>query len=107
MTYRRRIVPLLVATLALAIPNHGDEKKNEKKKSSTPPVPAHFKSAEEAKPFPRTLGPENFRHPAQQKAYQVAREIPEVLVQQPCYCYCDKMGHGSLLHCHVDAHSAG
>jgi hypothetical protein len=29
------------------------------------------------------------------KSYELAREIPEVLARQPCYCWCE--GHGSLL----------
>ena len=31
------------------------------------------------------------------RAYEIAHEIPEVLAQQPCYCYYEKFGHGSLL----------
>ncbi len=40
-------------------------------------------------------------------AYEVAREIPEVLDQLYCYCYCDKhSGHKSLLSCYTDGHAA-
>ena len=40
-------------------------------------------------------------------AHQVAREIPDVLDQLYCYCYCDKhMGHKSLLSCFTDGHAA-
>ena len=40
-------------------------------------------------------------------AYQVAQEIPEVLDQLYCYCYCDKhLGHLTLLSCFVDSHAA-
>lgn len=40
-------------------------------------------------------------------AYQVAHEIPDVLDQLYCYCYCDKhMGHRTLLSCFVDSHAA-
>lgn len=76
-------------------------------KAAKAQIPAYFKTAEAAKPYPKTLPPETFQHPAQVKAYAVARQIPGVLAQQPCYCHCDKMGHGSLLHCHIDSHSAG
>jgi hypothetical protein len=30
-----------------------------------------------------------------------------VLAQQPCYCYCDGYGHGSLLDCYASYHGAG
>ena len=40
-------------------------------------------------------------------AHQVAREIPDVLDQLYCYCYCDKhLGHKSLLSCYTDGHAA-
>jgi len=32
----------------------------------------------------------------QRHAYELAAKIPNVLHQQPCYCYCDRMGHNSL-----------
>ena len=70
-------------------------------------VPEYHKSEAEAKPFPATLDPAQFRDPAVRRAYQAAREIPGVLAQQPCYCYCDRMGHKGLLACHRDTHSAG
>lgn len=70
-------------------------------------LPDYYKSEAEAKPFPATLDPAQFKHPAVQRAYRIAREIPGVLAQQPCYCYCDRMGHKGLLACHRDNHSAG
>ena len=40
-------------------------------------------------------------------AYQLAPEIPDVLDQLYCYCYCDKsIGHLSLLSCYTDTHAA-
>lgn len=75
--------------------------------SPTDRVPEYYKSEAEAKPFPKTMDPAQFREPAVRRAYQVAREIPGVLAQQPCYCYCDRVGHKGLLACHRDAHSAG
>ena len=40
-------------------------------------------------------------------AYRVAHEIPDVLDQLYCYCYCDKnMGHRTLLTCFVNSHAA-
>lgn len=70
-------------------------------------VPAYYKSEAEAKPFPKTLDPSKFKDPAIRRAYQAAREIPGVLAQQPCYCYCDRAGHKGLQSCHRDTHSAG
>ena len=70
-------------------------------------VPPFYKSAEAAKPFPQTVAPEKYNHPVLQKVYRTAKEIPGVLAQQPCYCYCDSHGHGSLLHWHSDDHAAG
>jgi hypothetical protein len=71
-------------------------------------VPHYFENPEAAKPFPTTLDPAQFSEPAVKRAYQIAQRIPDVLAQQPCYCFCDKgFNHGSLLHCHIDDHSAG
>ena len=70
-------------------------------------IPHYFDDPEEAKPFPKTLDPDTMKSAAAKQAYAAARRIPEVLAQQPCYCFCDKgFGHGSLLHCHIDDHSA-
>jgi hypothetical protein len=41
------------------------------------------------------------------RAYRVAQQIPAVLAQQPCYCWCDSMGHGSLVDCFATDHGAG
>ncbi len=74
---------------------------------ATPRVPDHFLNPAAAQPFPVTLDPKKFTTPAVVKAYQLAQDIPGVLAQQPCYCYCDAgHGHKSLLHCHIDDHSA-
>jgi hypothetical protein len=42
----------------------------------------------------------------QTHAYELASKIPTVLHQQPCYCYCDRMGHNSLHTCFENAHGA-
>ena len=36
----------------------------------------------------------------------LAARIPTVLHQQPCYCYCDRMGHNSLHSCFENTHGA-
>jgi len=70
-------------------------------------IPPFFESEEAAKPFPVTLPPAYFRNPFVARAYRVAQQMPGVLSQQPCYCYCDKFGHGSLLDCYASDHGAG
>jgi hypothetical protein len=43
----------------------------------------------------------------QSHAYELAAKIPEVIHQQPCYCYCDRnMGHKSLHSCFEGTHGA-
>ncbi|MGA9040763.1 MAG: CYCXC family (seleno)protein [Terriglobales bacterium] len=43
----------------------------------------------------------------QTHAYELAAKIPEVIHQQPCYCYCDRnMGHKSLHSCFEGKHAA-
>ena len=46
------------------------------------------------------------QYPSQAHAYELASKIPHVLHQQPCYCYCDRMGHNSLHSCFETAHGA-
>lgn len=49
---------------------------------------------------------ENAQYPFQTHAYELATKIPVILHQQPCYCYCDRMGHNSLHSCFQDTHGA-
>jgi hypothetical protein len=42
----------------------------------------------------------------QTHAYELAAKIPNVIHQQPCYCYCDRMGHNSLHSCFETTHGA-
>jgi hypothetical protein len=42
----------------------------------------------------------------QTHAYDLAAKIPTTLYQQPCYCYCDRMGHNSLHSCFENTHGA-
>jgi hypothetical protein len=46
------------------------------------------------------------QYPFQTHAYELAAKIPAVLSQQPCYCYCDRMGHKSLHSCFEGTHGA-
>src|ERR1700677_3421093 len=52
------------------------------------------------------LWAENAQFPYQSHAYDLAAKIPAVLHQQPCYCYCDRMGHNSLHSCFESTHGA-
>ncbi len=63
------------------------------------------------KKLPPILGREdlwgdNAQYSFQTKAYEIAAKIPAVLHQQPCYCYCDRMGHNSLHSCFENTHGA-
>jgi hypothetical protein len=62
-----------------------------------PLVPPYFKRAEDAKPFPRTLDPAQFQDSQIRQAYAVAKDMPDILVQEPCYCR--RIVLPSLLHC--------
>jgi hypothetical protein len=73
---------------------------------TTGPIPIYFRSATDAMPFPATLDPAKFQRTDVRDAYQVAKEIPEVLAQQPCYCHCDRKGHRGLLDCFRAEHAA-
>ncbi len=70
-------------------------------------VPHFHARLEDALPLPKILPASQFRIPIVAKAYRVAARIPEVLAQQPCYCWCDKIGHGSLVDCFATEHGAG
>jgi Protein of unknown function with PCYCGC motif len=48
----------------------------------------------------------NAQNGYQRHAYELAAKIPNVLHQQPCYCYCDRMGHNSLHSCFESTHGA-
>lgn len=70
------------------------------------PVPVYFHSGKDAMPFPTTLNPAIFKSPEVREAYEVAKEIPGTLAQQPCYCYCQRQGHRGLLDCFRTEHAA-
>lgn len=70
-------------------------------------IPPYHASADAAKPLPKTLAASQFALPVVARAYGIAQRIPTVLAQQPCYCWCDKFGHGSLLDCYQTDHGAG
>lgn len=74
--------------------------------AGTDAIPPYLSSEEARKTLPQTLPPGTFREPDVVRAYKIARSIPAVLAQQPCYCWCSRMGHHSLLSCYVDDHAS-
>jgi len=74
--------------------------------ASGQPVPVYYARVIDARPLPPTLDPGRFNREDIREAYAVAKEIPEVLVQLPCYCYCQRQGHRGLLDCFKTEHAA-
>ena len=76
------------------------------------PVPAfHHASPAAGMKLPPILGRDqlwgvNDQYPFQSHAYELAKKVQGVIYQQPCYCYCDRMGHKSLRSCFEDTHGA-
>jgi hypothetical protein len=68
----------------------------------------YFEDPAEAHPLPVTLPPTQFINKGIANSYRIAKEIPEVLAQQPCLCGCDNTSddHRSLLDCYVDDHAS-
>jgi hypothetical protein len=68
----------------------------------------YFEEPAEAYPLPVTLPPSGFQNQGIANTYRIAKEIPEVLAQQPCLCGCDNTSddHRSLLDCYVDDHAS-
>jgi Protein of unknown function with PCYCGC motif len=56
--------------------------------------------------LPKTLDP-NLIKGEDRNGYQIAKEIPEILAQLPCFCGCGAVGHENLLDCFVDEHGVG
>ena len=68
----------------------------------------YFENPEDAHPLPVTLPPSEFQNAGIANTYAIAKEIPEVLAQQPCLCGCDNTSddHRSLLDCYADEHAS-
>ncbi len=101
-----RVLVCFVLTSSFAMA-HGDYPKMLKQETD----PKAFKILKEKSidpktGLPKTLDPNLFKGKAKQ-AYQIAREIPEVLAQVPCFCECEAFGHENLLDCFIDQHGAG
>ncbi len=98
---------VVLLTLALSAPWAISQQSQEETR-----VPA-FNAAPPARgaDLPPILGKEqlwgnNEQYPFQSHAYELAAKIPSVIYQQPCYCYCDRMGHKSLHSCFESTHGA-
>lgn len=57
-------------------------------------------------PLPQTLSPDKFDHPILKRAYEAAGRNRATVAQLPCYCWCSRMGHRSLLDCFASNHGA-
>ncbi len=69
-------------------------------------VPAYMTEKQASKKLPETLPPSNFTDPQVVRAYQAAKDIPKVLAQLPCYCWCSRGGHRGLVDCYVTEHAS-
>lgn len=69
-------------------------------------APPYLTASQAAHGLPNTVEPATFSDASTSAAYRAAREIPEVLAQQPCYCRCHRMGHRSLLDCFASTHAS-
>jgi hypothetical protein len=104
---------LFVITLITSVPwATSEQAASQAATTQEAPVPAYNASppAKGVK-LPDILGKEqlwgaNAQYPFQTHAYELAAKVPLVLHQQPCYCYCDRMGHNSLHSCFETAHGA-
>lgn len=102
----RFLLILLVAIAAISGAAIYSVSRPPRSQTATTRVPHFFASAESAKPFPATLQPRGISNHDVVAAYQAAKQIPEALAQQPCYCYCDRRGHRSLLDCFGSKHGS-
>ena len=71
----------------------------------TPPTPVELLPVDNA--AGPTLPPEMFLDPKAREAYQVAKDIPDVLRELPCFCGCMRThGHKNNLFCFMDEHGS-
>jgi hypothetical protein len=72
----------------------------------TSQVPAHYEVAPASAELGAVLPAAQFTGKTRE-AYEVAKKIPVMLAQMPCYCHCDRgMGHKGLHSCFEDDHAA-
>ena len=100
---------LLVITLALSAPWATSQQAKSQEEAAVPAYNAGPPAkGTKLPPILATdqLWAENAQYAYQTHAYELAAKIPVVLHQQPCYCYCDRMGHNSLHSCFESTHGA-
>ncbi len=106
---KRSKYPLLALSVGVALLITGGYFLSQGKDSKKPsPAPEGTKMKkedirlQETRP---TLSPQRFRGKVK-RAYQIAREIPEVLDRLYCYCRCRvNFNHKNLLSCYVGTHA--
>ena len=99
------VLSLLALTFGLALA-HGEHPNTlEQETDSKAFKNLKEKSIDPGTGLPRTLDPNLFKGKAK-RAYQIAKEIPHVLAQMPCFCECEAFGHENLLDCFIDRHGA-
>jgi hypothetical protein len=106
---RRRI--LMLALLALVTVATSAQWASQPDSGEPKGVPAYNPAPQKGQSLPPILPKErlwgaSFQYPYQVHAYELAAKIPRVIHQQPCYCYCDRMGHNSLHSCFESTHGA-
>lgn len=79
----------------------------EESKKPPPPEPTKLKKEDTGLRETRaTLSPQRFRGRVR-RAYEIAREIPQVLDRLYCYCRCRaNFNHKNLLSCYVGTHAS-
>jgi hypothetical protein len=100
--------PPTSSPVSTAAADHGHEHAPAAKDPGQTQKFRYFEDPAEAHPLPVTLPPTQFINKGIANSYRIAKEIPEVLAQQPCLCGCDNTSddHRSLLDCYVDDHAS-
>ncbi|NWF92152.1 MAG: hypothetical protein HXY46_04510 [Syntrophaceae bacterium] len=100
------IVGLLILTSTLVMANGEHPKSPGEETDAKAFKILKEKSIDPKTGLPKTLDPDLFKSRTR-RAYQIAKEIPRVLAQMPCFCECEAFGHENLLDCFIDNHAAG
>jgi hypothetical protein len=78
--------------------------------SSTQPEPTNefrvpaFHQNVDALTLPPVMDPSTVA-PEARAAYTIVKNKPKLIAQLPCFCYCERWGHGSLHDCFVTEHA--
>jgi hypothetical protein len=100
---------VVLLTLAVSAPWAISEQGQQVEETRVPAF--HPRPPAQGEELPPILGKDqlwgdNAQYPFQTHAYELAAKIQKVIYQQPCYCYCDRMGHKSLHSCFEGTHGA-